>query len=147
MTTRTISIGKTLGHPASGRGRARLTVLGIGLVGAPAVWAVQLLANYSFATGACYPKDVPLPSPHSPAVWWVMLAISLAAPVLGAIVLAIAAMSFRRTHRRREESEADVVEQGEGRTRFLSACGLMTSAGFVVLILMTSAVFLYLPLC
>lgn len=138
-------VGGAIARPAPAGEQVSRGRLAFGIVAAPAVWAVQLIANYLFATGACYPKDVPLPEPRGSGVWWIMLAVSVAAPVFGLFVLRVTAARFRCALR--DGTAASTMAREEGRTWFLTVCGLMTSAGFLVVILLTSAAFLILPLC
>lgn len=147
MTYRSVDIDAPLTHPSPDRPVSR-AMLAFGIVAAPAAWAVQLIASYLFATGACYPKDVPLSAPQGAAVWWIMMAISLVAPIFAGVTLVLAAGSFRRAERHRDASATTMEnEQGLGRTRFLALCGLLTSGGFLIVILLTTAAFFLLPLC
>lgn len=136
-----------MGHSAAAHEPVSRGRLAFGIVAAPAAWAAQLIANYLFATGACYPKDVPLPEPRGSGVWWVMLAVSVVAPVFGLVVLGVTAASVRRSRGRSATTASSVTARGEGRTRFLTVCGLITSAGFLIVIFLTSAAFFLLPLC
>lgn len=125
------------GHPAPHRDRASLAALAFCLFAAPIGWALHLLVNYSIAGYACsgaasFGVQTLTASDNLKAIFLVDL---------GAIVLTIVAayVAFSLWHRTKEEKEGDanhLVHAGEGRTRFLAFCGLMTSAliGFAVAI-------------
>ncbi|MBX6322834.1 MAG: hypothetical protein IRY94_13475 [Rhodospirillaceae bacterium] len=70
--------------------------------------------------------------------------IALAASVAAGLV------AWRCWHLVREEARGHggrLVEAGEGRTRFLAACGMMLSAAFFAASAFNLGAFLALPLC
>ena len=67
-----------------------------------------------------------------------------------AIALAAALIAYRNWSSTQGEhggGSQRLVEVGEGRTRFLSMCGILTSLGFALAIIFTSCIILLVPLC
>lgn len=136
-------------HPPSQRGNAVAALLFLGLLAGPVVWGLQLVANYSIASHACYPGDKPhlgsLMSGHT--VWTAVLIVNLVAV---ALAIAGAALSFQRWRESRAEaagSATHAVEAGEGRSRFLALWGVMTGCGFLLAILFNTLAIFLVPQC
>jgi hypothetical protein len=141
-------------HPAPSRGYIALPALWFGLVGGPVAWSVQTLVNLPVVSHGCYPTLSPLDAPIT-GVRGIAFFVSLLALV---VCLAAAAVSFRSWMRLRGEHQAGsgrgnehtpaaaLAETGEGRTRFMALCGVLTSLTFLVLSLVhTAAIFLVSP--
>jgi hypothetical protein len=141
-------------HPAPGRAHIALPALWFGLFAGPAAWSIQTLVNLPVASHSCYPALSPLDAPVT-AVRGIAFAVSVFAL---AVCVAAAAVAFRSWMRLRGEHQegsgrgsehtpaAALAETGEGRTRFMALCGLLTSLIFLVLSLVhTAAIFLVLP--
>lgn len=118
-----------LSHPAPHRDRAPYVSLAFGLFAAPIGWALHLLVNYSIAgqncVGASAAATASAQGAHS-----VILLIDLAAVILSVVAGAVAYDLWKKT---REEKAGDahrLVQAGEGRTRFLALCGILTSILF-----------------
>lgn len=141
-------------HPAPHRARIALPALWFGLFGGPVAWSIQTLVNLPVASHGCYPALAPLAAPIT-GVRGIAFGVSLLALV---VCVAAAAVSFRSWLRLRGEHQqgtgrgsahtpaAALAETGEGRTRFMALCGVLTSLTFLVASLMhTAAIFLVLP--
>ena len=141
-------------HPAPSRGHIALPALWFGLFGGPVAWSVQTLVNLPVASHGCYPTLSPLEAPIT-GVRGIAFFVSLLALV---VCVAAAAVSFRSWLRLRGEHQqgsgrgsehtpaAALAETGEGRTRFMALCGVLTSLTFLVLSLVhTAAIFLVSP--
>jgi len=149
-----MSATAAVSHPAPERARVALPALWFGLAGGPLGWSIQTLVNLPVASHGCFPRLAPLESPIT-GVRGIAFFVSLLA--LG-LCLAAAAVAFRSwTRLRREHQEGAgrgrentpanaLAETGEGRTRFMALCGILTSLTFLVVSLVhTAAVFLVSP--
>jgi len=123
-------------HPAPHRERAPFPALAFGLFAAPLAWAAHLLLNYSIAGHSCVGAAIPDFRVGSTRVEFTsILLIDLCA-----IALAIAAgyVAYCLWERTKEEKGGDMhhlVHAGEGRTRFLAMCGMLTSLLFGLAVL------------
>ena len=144
-------------HPAPERHRVAPFTLWFGLVGAPAAWSVQTLVSLPVSAHACFPRIIPLAAPATGALRGVLFAVSLAT-----IIVSLAALwtAVRGWHTTREEQQSGtgkggrhdrgtaLAETGEGRTRFMTAAGVLTSVTFLfVCAAQTAVVFLVVPPC
>jgi hypothetical protein len=136
-------------HPAPHRHRAPLVGQVLGLVTAPAAWGLQLVVGYGLSGHACFPYDHPV-SAIIPGWGWTRAAC------LGLNLMAIAACVaaglyslklWRATQHEAQGDAPDVVDVGEGRTRFSSLCGALTSFGFTLAVLFNTVVILGAPAC
>lgn len=124
-------------HPSPQRDRVSLWLLIGGLAAGPAAWIAQLVVSYGLASHACFPSTQPWLTTPPPgwafeAAWLTALnLICLSVAVAGALV------SWRLWRRTRHEMGGDTetaLEIGEGRTRFIAHCGILTGTGFAVAI-------------
>ena len=154
MTAATTSQPSGTSHPAPSRAQIALPALWFGLFGGPVAWSIQTLVNLPVASHGCYPALSPLEAPIS-GVRGIAFIVSLFAL---AICVAAAVVAFRSWTRLRGEHQegsgrarehtpaAALAETGEGRTRFMALCGVLTSLTFLVLSLtLTAAIFLVSP--
>jgi hypothetical protein len=136
-------------HPAPARHRASLAALWFGLFGAPAAWSVQMLADYSTNAHGCYPRLYPLPSPTMGAarMTLVLSLVSAAAVLIGIAALVVALRSYMATRPEWRGVAHELLEVGEGRTRFMALSGVMLSALFLLASLVHAASVLLLAEC
>jgi len=137
------------GHPAPHRANVRSAILWFGLFGAPAAWSVQELVNYAFAAHACYPRMFPLavPTMGHARLWILTIVVSMVA-IAVAVAAGVAALSSWRSTRGETGGHAHwALDTGEGRTRFMAVSALMTSALFLLAILVHTATILVLRPC
>jgi hypothetical protein len=118
-------------HPAPHRERAPSLALAFGLLSAPIAWVVHLLVNYSIAGQSCFGaaemEGVALSSHDALSTIFVV--------DLGALALAVSAgyVAFELWKKTKNEKSGDtqeLVQAGEGRTRFMAMCGILTSTLF-----------------
>lgn len=136
-------------HPSPHRGNVSASLLFLGLFAGPVGWGVQLVANYSIASHACYPGDrpligVPLPG-HS--IWIVVFIINIVAACLALAGAALSYQHWRATRAEHAGSALNAVEVGEGRSRFLALWGVMTGSGFFLAILFNTLALFMVPQC
>lgn len=128
------------GHPAPQRERVGPVSVAFGLTGAPLAWIGLSLVNYGVASQDCTP---PMAS---------RAGIVLGVTVALAVVVALAALwtawrAWRRSHAEQAGGQERTMEVGEGRTRFLALCGVITSLGFLLGIAFALLPLLMVPSC
>lgn len=136
-------------HPTKHRARVGLGMLFYGLFAAPVFWAGNLLTSYALATHACYPG-------HDPLVrvidgfgfaWPLILGcyfVTLGLCVSGFIV---AFRSWRISGSESEGHGHQLIEVGEGRTRYLGIIGMAFSVLFFLVTLAGIVTLAIIPLC
>ena len=137
-------------HPAPHRGRVSVVASLSSLIAGPAAWIVQLVVGYGVSSLACFPHDLALR--QSPPQGWsaepVMLGVingvCFAIAILGGVV---ALLHWRRTRGERGGGAGRALEVGEGRTRFLAVCGILSGFGFAVAILFDAPAIMAVPAC
>lgn len=133
-------------HPAPHRNRVGRAVPWFALLGAPLAWSLQLLVNAPLAAHACYPQDRPLPLPATDALGAIMLGVEGLALLLCVLAGACAVVHWRRTRAERGGSAQQLVQGGDGRSRFMSLVGVFSSALFGAAVLLTATnVFIVAP--
>lgn len=135
------------GHPAPHRHKVSLLALGFGLAAAPLAWAAQTIIGYALSSHACFPGDMPRSAPLFAATKQIAVAMNLIAIVVAAVAASTAYRSWQATRDEDDGRASLLVEIGEGRTRFLALCGMLTSVGFLVAMIFASLAILLVPLC
>ncbi len=137
------------GHPAPARGSVSSFQIWFGLFGGAAAWTVQLIVNYAIAAHGCYPRYVPLAVPVTGQASFSisLVAISILATVIGIAALLVAITAWRHTSGETGGEAHWLLDTGEGRTRFMAAAGIMTSAVFLLSILFHFAAVIFLGHC
>jgi hypothetical protein len=120
-------------HPSPHRHRVPVVLVFAGFLTGPIAWALAMMASYGFASHWCFPGSQRL---TGPMVGWGGVSVLIPVLYIAAIVVtaAAAAISYRTWSITRTEAAGHALDIGEGRTRFLAAWGLMTSATFIVLL-------------
>jgi len=142
-----VPLAVPISHPAPQRDRVGLAALLFGLVAAPLAWDAQLILSASLSGSGCYPHASPLAAPSWAGLPPVLLAISLIAASIAIVGGAVSWRSWRRTSQERAGSAHHLLDLGEGRTRFLAMCGLLTSALFLIAVAFGATVLCLVPLC
>lgn len=137
-----------IGHPAPQRHDVALGATLFALGAAPAAWLVQLLAGFAATSYLCdpgqpYPLVAAVPSWLQPAISAVNI-LALAIAVAGT---ATGFMLHRRTAQEHQQSSGNLLDVGEGRTRFLVSFGMFSSAAFGIAILANTFSLFVMPLC
>jgi hypothetical protein len=131
-------------HPAPHRDRVAVWETTLGLAGGPIGWIVQLAASYAIVAAPCY-IGPDRQGAGQASLWVIVLYVAcLALAVVGGIV---SLLVYRRTRRETEHSEADLVEGGHGRTRFLALWGMLLGFGFAGVILLNGIALVGVPAC
>jgi hypothetical protein len=120
------------------------------LVGAgPSAWIVGELGMYGLASYPCFPRDMPLDARLSgwEGIGWVLAGLNAAALVVGLWASWACWRIWERTRDEAGGEQYDALEVGEGRTRFIALCGLITNLGFTAAILVHSIALLMAPSC
>ncbi len=121
-------------RPAPHRHRVGATLLVLGLFAVPLMWGIRLVANFAIASHFCFPGALRLHAlPHALGwVWPTMIGINVLSIL---IAVAVGLVNYRKWRLTADESagpRSALIEIGEGRTRFLSAWGLLVASLFVV---------------
>jgi hypothetical protein len=143
------SSAATTSDPSPQRARVGLAILLFGLFGAPGAWFVQLVASYAVASRACFPHMLPyhnVPQAWS-EIWYGLLAINIAALCAALICAFTSYKSWTATQTEQAGTSTDLVEIGEGRTRFIALSGVIVGIGFFAAILFDSVVLFTVPPC
>lgn len=136
-----------IGHPAPQRQVVGPYLLAFAVLAAPVAWSAEVLINLSVTSPACYPKDHPLNAPAFGGVMSALTWVQLAVFAIGLAGVAAAVVCWMRTRGEGHGGPNQLVEVGEGRTRFVAMCAMMLSIGFVVAMVFTSASFFLIRLC
>lgn len=133
--------------PAPAAGRAGIWSLLLILSGAPLAWSVQIAAGYGFAAYACYPKRESLAQPVIAGLHTGLLVLSVAAIIVALLCALLAYRAWRATRDETQGNHHDLLEVGEGRTRFMALCALISSIGFAIALLLTTSVLVLVSPC
>ena len=136
-------------HPARYRHRVGLVALFFGLFASPIVWAGNLMVTYALGIHACFPGRQPLSGPVQ-AIGFVaplILACYLIALCICVASFAVALRNWRITGSESEGHMDDLVEVGEGRTRFLGIIGMAFSVLFFAAVLFGLISLWIVPVC
>lgn len=138
-------------HPSPHKHRTTVSALIFGFAGGPLAWTVQLLTSYALTSYACYPG--PLPRNALPPGWGLLSpGLTLLDVATFGVTLAALWVSLRVYARTQSEVEgqgntADLLEIGQGRSRFIAFSGVITSAAFAVVIVFTTMSLYLVPPC
>jgi hypothetical protein len=88
-----------------------------------------------------------LPPPGWAGLNSIMLTINIMALVISVVALFVAWRAWRATRDEHRGGSAHLLEVGEGRSRFLAACGAMAGAGFLVATIFNTAALIWVPQC
>ncbi len=135
------------GHPAPHANRVSILRLLLLLAGAPLAWSVQIVAGYGAAAYACYPDRAALASPVLAHLHGALVALSVAAIALSALCALLSWRSWRTTRHEFEGDHHHLLEVGEGRTRFMAMCALISSVMFTLALLLTTSVLVLVAPC
>ena len=138
-----------VGHPAPHRYRVGAAAQLFPLCGAPAAWSLLELVQYALVSHACFPTHQPratLP-PGWSSLQPVLVAVGALAVAIGVAALLVAWRNLRATSREHPGAVGDLLEVGEGRTRFLAVWGMLLSGGFVAATLFQILALILVPPC
>ncbi|MFI4965212.1 MAG: hypothetical protein ACHP9T_07565 [Caulobacterales bacterium] len=142
-------IAPPVGHPAPHRHRVAIPAQLAGLAVGPFAWAIQLEVGYALTSYACHPGQIEL-SALAPGWGWTRPAGLVVNLIALLVCLAAGALTLRAWRATRDEAAGPprhLIEAGEGRTRFLAACGALTSFGFAFAIAFDTVMILGAPAC
>lgn len=136
-------------HPSPHRDRVSLGSLFFGLFAGPVAWGIQLVTNFALASNRCYPDGISRAT-ILPGWQWsspTILAINIVAAILALIGAAVSYSHWQAVRNEHQGSARQLVEAGEGRTRFLALWGVMTGLGFFVAIIFDTVALSMVPQC
>jgi len=143
-----IMTGYEVEHPAPFAGAVPQWLLFAALLAAPVAWFVQLCVGYGLTAQACFPRENLLPTGLgiSTAVWPGSLALNLGALVIALLALFAALWIWWRT-RHGVPSGYGLIEEAEGRIRFLAVWGFWLGVWFAIGILFDTIAIMALQAC
>lgn len=134
-------------HPGPARQRIGAFSLWFGLLGAAAAWSLDELIAYGMASHMCSAKGAASAQTmvRATSPWYLgMTALTFAVALAG---LWVAIGNWRRVRDEQPDSGHRLLQVGEGRTRFMAMCAVMTSAAFVLGFVFLTLQMLTVPLC
>lgn len=134
-------------HPAPARHDVRHLFLWFGLFGAPAAWSLQLLINYTVTAHFCYPKDLPLAAPTYGGMWTIAVVVNVVMILVALAAGATAIVSWRTSRDEMIGRHNELLEDGTGRTRFMSYSGMLVSGLFLLALIMSAMPLFIVPVC
>lgn len=122
----------------------------LALAAGPAAWILQLSIDFGVATSVCEQGGAPRAAP--PAAGWGSEDVFLVAVNLACLVIALtggwtALAAWRRSRAEKPGGADAALDVGEGRTRFLALCGMLTAGAFAVAIAFDTAWPFFIPSC
>lgn len=138
------------GHPSPHRHKVSVILLLASCAAGPAAWIGQMLLNYVLAGYACAPLGVIVHAPQPP---WTMVTPLMILVQAAAVLLAVlgTVSSWRMWRSTRHEAggggAGEMMQAGEGRTRFIAVGGLLMGLGFLVAIAINIIILIGAPLC
>jgi hypothetical protein len=124
-----------------------LSALWFGIAAAPFAWTLQQIISSTLAGYACYPHADPRTSPVWSGLPPVLLAVSAVAFAIALSGGGVAWNAWRQTRSERPGSAHHLMETGDGRTRFMAMCGMLTSSVFVIALAFGTTALYLVPLC
>jgi hypothetical protein len=115
-------------HPAPQRRKTQQSILWLSVVGPPIAWAAHLLVNYTIAGQRCGNPPAAGSTALADGSVTTMLLIDVVALLLAGAAGYVAYGHWLETKSEKGGSTHELVHSGEGRTRFLAMCGMLTSA-------------------
>jgi hypothetical protein len=134
-------------HPSPHRGRVSLGGQLFGIAAGPAAWIAQLVVDYGVSSYVCYPADTPRRDLPGGGEHGLLLAVNLACLAVALAGFAVSLAGWRRTRAEKPGPLHEMLQIGDGRSRFLAICGLLAAATFAVAILFDTPSALALRLC
>jgi len=137
-------------HPAPHRDRVSPWKALLVLAAGPAAWIFQLAVDFGVATSVCEQDGAPHAAP-SAASWGAedvfLVCVNLACLAITLVAGFAALAAWRRSHTEKPGDANAVLDVGEGRTRFLALCGMLTATAFAVAIAFDTAWPFFIPSC
>ena len=136
-------------HPSPHRTRIGAAALLFALAIGPAAWAFQQMLSYGVTSHVCFPSDAPV---APPPVAWSGLWLQLMAAGMALLILPLGGAwsawgAWQAPRDEKGGASGALLDIGEGRSRFLAACGLLTGSLFSLAIICDLAVALALRSC
>jgi cytochrome c biogenesis factor len=124
-------------HPSPHRARVKTSVLLAGLAAGPAAWIAQLVVSYAVSSQACsYARQSGSGSGQAFAGETpTLIGINLACLLFAALGGTLSYRNWRRTRLEKPGRLQSALAIGEGRTRFIATCGMISAVIFAIAIL------------
>ncbi|HEY5106765.1 MAG TPA: hypothetical protein VII73_08330 [Caulobacteraceae bacterium] len=137
-------------HPSPHRDRVSPWTSLLALAAGPGAWILQLSVDFGVATSVCEQGGAPRAASPNPG--WGPVDLFLVCFNLACLAIALAGgmtalAAWRRSRAEKPGCANAVLDVGEGRTRFLALCGMLTAAVFAIAILFDTAWPFFVPPC
>lgn len=132
-------------HPPL-RSAAPLFLLFFGVAAGPIVWIIHLIVNAIVAGHACAGSELGYTEWGWSAERLILVAIDAAALVTAFAATLVSLWCWRAVNAE-HAGTGNILQVGEGRTRFIAACGILTGAGFMLAILFDTFAAISAPRC
>ncbi len=137
----------SVSHPSPHREKVSLNSLWFGIVGAPVAWMTLELMSYILTSSKCDKSNGTQLTSEPYTVSSYLILFCVIAGIIALWALITAARNWKKTRHEMEGSAHNLLEVGEGRTRFLAIFGLLTSIGFVIAFVFSIVTLFLLHLC
>lgn len=134
-------------HPAPRRRQIAAGTLLFGLLAAPAAWFTLELGGWGLASWHCAGHAAPVAAQLERASTPSFVALACAALALALVGTWTAWRVWERTRDEKPDDAHDLVQLGEGRTRFIALASLIASTGFTAALLFDAIHMWLAPLC
>lgn len=135
------------GHAAPSRHEVSKRSLWFGILAAPTAWLGVQMLDYGAASYLCGARSAEASAQLVRAIEPWFLWLTGAAFLIALAGCWVSRSNWLRTRKEQSGSGHHLLELGEGRTRFMAMCGLLTSVSFSVAFLFTAAYMVVAPLC
>ncbi len=136
-------------HPSPQRDRVAPGLLMLALASGPGGWIAQLIVDYALSAQLCGARR--LAGAPSGARYDGQTAVLLGVSLLCLAIVVAGGMFCRRVWNRVADEKSggadDALSIGEGRTRFLAVCGMLSAVGFTIAVAFNTVEPLLLPAC
>ena len=146
MTARPSSLSH---HPAPHRHRLSAAKAALLVFGGPVAWLTQLCIGVALVSWPCYPGGDRLWAPLAGHEWtrgvavFVLLLFALAALAVGLLAHA----TLREVRHEEDGGHVELLEIGQGRTRFVAIWGVALGYGSAIAAALTLIAFAMVPRC
>lgn len=139
----------TGGHPSPHRDRVDHRWLFAALASGPAGWIVQLVFGYGVAGQACELRRM-AGAPGGPAFAGepvLLIAVDLAGLAVVVAGGIFCRWAWNRVGNEKPGGPEAALAIGDGRTRFLAVCGMLSAVGFTIAVVFNTVEPLLVPAC
>jgi hypothetical protein len=113
----------------------------------PFLWSAQSIVGYAISSRTCFAGDELRVTPRLDHLGAILLTISVAAFAMCLVSASSAYRNWLATRQEQGGDSAELIERGEGRTRFLAISGVLVGATFALATAFSAVSIMLSPLC